>query len=460
MENISSEIQQIERELSMLPTGYLSRKVINGKERYYLQWNENGKIKSKYVKECDLSYVREQVNHRKELQVKLKDLRSSPEGINDNHLRRKAARNMLQITGEVMTGDFAVATVKNGIITEYDAYRIPLYLRRTKDVESWLASRAIDPHRTNSRLLKKVLRIRTTDDAQAALAVNAATITDNYWFRPEGSAAKYEDIRFKENYFSDLALRGDPDSFSKKPSRTPELTNVGSYEKCWKLIDGEWWMYKSGKSEEHFSELFICKLGEALGLDIAHYEMDNGYIRTKNFLTDTDLNFEPMSALTDDDDYTNCFEILSGFSEDIAKQYLMIVWFDTLCYNMDRHTANFGLLRNAHTGEIVSMAPNYDNNIALISRGYPSDISRTKDGLLRLFKEFLDECPKAKEMYRSIDIPVIKEKTIRQCLDDIPIKEDTEYIVSFILNGQSLIKGIIHSNDIEENSDESYGMTL
>lgn len=101
------------------------------------------------------------------------------------------------------------------------------------------------------------MRLRTTDDVQTALAVNAATVTDCYWFRPEGSAAVYEDIRFKENYFSELALRGDPDSFSNRPSRTPELTNTGSFEKCWKLINGEWWMYKSGNEKEYFSELFI-----------------------------------------------------------------------------------------------------------------------------------------------------------------------------------------------------------
>lgn len=460
MKDVAQEIQQTEKELSVLPVGYLSRKVINGKERFYLQWNENGKIKSKYVKENDLSDVKEQVERRKELQTKLKELRSSPEGIKNSNLRRKAARNMIHITGELMSGDDVVASVKNGEITDYDADRIPLYLKRTKDMETWLASRAIDPHRTNSRLLKKALRIRTTDDAQAALAVNAATITDNYWFRPEGSSAVYEDIRFKENYFSDLALRGDPDSFSKKPSRTPELTNVGSYEKCWKLIDGEWWMYKSGKSEEYFSELFICKLGETLNLDIAHYEMDNGYIRTKNFLSDTKLNFEPMSSLTDDDDYANCFEILSGFSEDIAKQYLMIVWFDTLCYNMDRHTANFGLLRNAQTGKIVSMAPNYDNNIALISRGYPADVTRKKDGLLRLFKEFVRDCPEVRELYRRMDIPEITEEIIRQCLDDVPIKENAEYITAFILNGQSQLREMLWTEDMEEDDGESFGMML
>ena len=68
-------------------------------------------------------------------------------------------------------------------------------------MQGWLAARAIDPHRTNSRLLKKALRLRTTDNVQTALAVNAATVTDRYWFKPEGSRAVYEDIRFKENYF-------------------------------------------------------------------------------------------------------------------------------------------------------------------------------------------------------------------------------------------------------------------
>lgn len=460
MENTSDKIMRIEKELSSLPIGYLSRKIINGKERFYLQWNENGKIKSKYIKESDLSAVREKVAYRKELQSQLKNLRSSPEGIQHNNLIRKVTRNINSITGKLMSGNHVVASVKNGDITDMDPNRIPLYLKRTNDIESWLASRAIDAHRTNSRLLKKALRIRTTDDAQVALAVNAATITDNFWFRPEGSTATFESIKFKENYFSDLALRGDPDSFSNRPSRTPELTNVGSFEKCWKLIDGKWWMYKNEKNEEYFSELFICKLGEALGLNIAHYEMDNGYIRTMNFMTDTDLNFEPMSALTDDDEYENCFEILCDISEDIAKQYLIIIWFDSICYNMDRHTANFGLLRDAQTGKIVSMAPNYDNNIALISRGYPGDVSRTKDGIIRLFKEFLDECPDAKEMYRSMDLPVITEEIIQKCLDEIPIKENDEYITSFILNGQSHLEEIIFSDDIEEDTDNSFDMTL
>ena len=126
----------------------------------------------------------------------------------------------------------------------------------------------------NSRLLKKALRLKAVDDVQTALAVNAATVTDRYWFRAENSSAVYDDIRFKENYFDQLALRGDPDSFSREPSRTPELTNTGSFEKCWKLIDGKWGMYKNCNENELFSEMFICLLGEKLGFNMAHYEID------------------------------------------------------------------------------------------------------------------------------------------------------------------------------------------
>lgn len=84
-----------------------------------------------------------------------------------------------------------------------------------------------DSHRANSRLLKKALRLAERDDISTVLSVNAVTITDNYWYRPEGSALAWEDVRFKENLFDRLALCGDPDSFSQRPSRTPELTNTG-----------------------------------------------------------------------------------------------------------------------------------------------------------------------------------------------------------------------------------------
>lgn len=461
MTDTAARIKEIEAELEGLPIGYISRKIINGKERFYLQWTENGKLKSKYIKSGEYDSIEAQVKKRKQLQEELKALKESPEGMREQNFKRKAARNMLSITGAIMSEDTVTATVKNGEITEYNEKLVPLYLKRTKDVEGWLASRAIDQHRTNSRLLKKALRLRTADDAQTALAVNAATVTDRYWFRPEGSTACYEDIRFKENYFDSLALRGDPDGFSHKPSRTPELTNTGSFEKCWRLIDGTWWMYKSGNQNEYFSELFICRLAEKLGFPVAHYEMDNGYIRTRDFTNGARLNFEPLSSLMDNnDDYSDCFAVVSERSKELTKQYLQIVWLDTVCYNMDRHTGNLGFLRDIKSGEIVSMAPNYDNNIALISRGYPKDASRKSDGLIRLFREFLSENNEARQMYTEISLPQITEEIIEECLNEVPIEADREYIKAFVLNGQAEIRDIIYSHDIIEDEGISHRLTL
>ena len=61
---------------------------------------------------------------------------------------------MLKITGTLMSEDRVIATVKDGEITDRNDALLPLYLRRTGDLEGWLSARAIDAHRTNSRLLK------------------------------------------------------------------------------------------------------------------------------------------------------------------------------------------------------------------------------------------------------------------------------------------------------------------
>lgn len=114
----------------------------------------------------------------------------------------------------------------------------PLYIQRTNNFVGWLLSRCINLHRTNSRLLRKALRLTNTNEVELVLKYNAAAITDSYWFKPENTDLKYDDVRFKENLFDTLALRGDPDGFSIPPQRTPELTNIGSFEKCWRLIDG------------------------------------------------------------------------------------------------------------------------------------------------------------------------------------------------------------------------------
>ncbi len=170
------------------------------------------------------------------------------------------------INGALMSADRKSAKIKDGAIDVLNEGLLPLYFKKYSNFESWLESRAIDRHRTNSRLLKKALRLGNYEDAALVLKVNAATITDTYWFRGKKTELNlsYKDIVYKENIFDKLALYGDFNGFELNYSRTPELTNIGSYEKCWRRIDNHWWMYKQGNDLERFSEMFAFKLVNAL----------------------------------------------------------------------------------------------------------------------------------------------------------------------------------------------------
>lgn len=358
---------------------------------------------------------------------------------------------MINISGQIMSADIPVVTIENGIVKDVNKELAPLYFLRSLDFTAWLESRAIDSHRTNSRLLKKALRLSNKDDANTVLAVNAVTITDNYWFKEEGSKLTWDDVRFKENYFDMLALRGDFESFNRPASRTPELTNIGSFEKCWRLIDGKWWLYKTGTDFEYFSEVFIARLAEKLNFPIAKYELSENYVRTLDFTNSNEFNFESAESLVGDDEFYGVnFNKFLSISKEIASDYLKMIYLDTVCYNVDRHTKNYGVLRDTKTGAIVSLAPNYDNNIALISRGYLATTDRSNDKLISFFLDLLNENDKAKELFCKLQIPTITEDMITQCISEVGIKVDKEIIIDFILNGQKILLKQVFGNDITE----------
>ena len=334
---------------------------------------------------------------------------------------------------EILSADTVVAVWNDGQLTVVNDALLPLYLKHISDAEKWLESRAIDSHRANSRLLKKALRLAEKDDVSTVVHVNGATITDNYWVRPVNSELTYADVKFDNDYFSNLALKGTYDSFNRaansKHSRTPELTNVGSFEKCWKLRDGKWWMYKKANHNEQFSELFIYELGKALGMNMAVYERGEGCVKSKDFTNAASINFEPASTfMGDNEEYPDVIKALKKLCPDAIPDYIRMIFFDTVTQNPDRHTNNFGLLRDVESGKLISLAPNFDNNMALIARGYPKNINASNDLLIKLFVEVIEEYPEYKKY-----IPEINEQNVRKVLSKLNMKVRTQVIVDIVV---------------------------
>ena len=341
---------------------------------------------------------------------------------------------------EILNGNTLVAIWDNNCLQVVDDTLLPIYLKRIDNAEMWLKSRAADNRRPNIRLLKKALRLAERDDISTVVHVNGATITDNYWVRPIGSTLTYDDVKFDNDFFSNLALKGTYDSFNKaamsKHSKTPELTNIGSFEKCWKLRDGEWWMYKKATHDELFSELFIYELGKALGMNMAHYERGDGVIKSLDFTDSAKVNFEPASTfMGDNEDYLAVVKTLEHICPEAIEDYVKMIFLDTITANPDRHTNNFGLLRDTKAGKFIGLAPNFDNNMALIARGYPTNKVSEKDILIVLFNELVAVYPQ----YRKL-IPEITEELLADILRKLNMKVRSKDIINLVMSRYNFIK--------------------
>ncbi len=430
--------KKIIEELSELPKGYISKKKIKGKTYFYLQYPENGKLHSKYIPSSQVDGLMVLLSQREALEKELGDIRDSGSSLSKPSDRAK------RFTGFLMVGDKVAAKFKEGMMTYIDENICPFYVKRTKNIERFLENRCLDLSRPNARVLLKFMGISNKNKAFVSLYSYGASISDNYWFKPSGSKKKYADVCFDNDLYSEIALNGGIPDFLKSGSLSPELTNIGSFEKCWKRMDDEWWMIKKGDEDQIFSELFSSKLASKLGIDTAEYEYYEGNIRTKNFASE--YNFEPMYSLCDDDeDYSRVYKTLKGFGDDIADSYIALLFFDCLVYNVDRHNNNYGLLRDKKTGKIVSLAPNFDNNLSLLAYNKTLDQDTKRDGLIKIFVDFIRKNPDALSAFKRVTIEKIDASDVANVISQIPIERDADKITRFIISRYEYLIGIKNS---------------
>lgn len=102
--------------------------------------------------------------------------------------------------------------------------------------------------------------------------------------------------------------------------------------------------------------------------------------------------------------------------------------------NPDRHTANFGLLRDNNTGKLIGFAPLFDHNMALIARGYPKSPTKN-DYLIRLFNDFISN----HSVYKK-QLPIITETLLQSVLKTVNMKVRGKEIVDLIMKRYALIQ--------------------
>ena len=118
-------------------------------------------------------------------------------------------------------------------------------------------------------------------------------------------------------------------------------------------------MYKKANHEEMFSELFIYRLGLELGFNMAEYKRGRDVVKTKDFTDNALVCFESAySFVGDNEDYIENLNMIKLICPDAAIDYVKMLFLDTICANPDRHTFNYGVLRNPDNGDVLGLAPN------------------------------------------------------------------------------------------------------
>ena len=99
--NLQNQIAELEAQIEALPKGSVAKKSVNGKMYYYHRYNENGKRTEKYIDFDSVDALREQIDERKTLELKLKELKKKV-GV---PVKKSQKKETLSFHTSILTGD-------------------------------------------------------------------------------------------------------------------------------------------------------------------------------------------------------------------------------------------------------------------------------------------------------------------------------------------------------------------
>lgn len=491
-----NQIAELTAKINGLPKGYISKKQINGKVYYYHQWSQSGVKHSKYLRDNEIEPLAEQIEQRKALQEKLRNLKAKSSAV----IKKRNEVNSLKCT--LMHKRVQVAELElddaTGFIqrigTVYAPDHLPIGIPIRKGVtdraalNEWWTDRSIPASRSGVREALETLKITSTK----ILLVRCwgLSLSDQYWIRPEDSDLTWDSVNFFENDFSDDI--GDVLFGAKKKTdgldfSSPDNTSDGNLKKRWKIINGKRCLIKGGSNpfrQQPFNEVIASEIMERLGIPHVPYTVmwNKGapYSVCEDFITE---NIELVPAWrilkTQKKDnstsvyqhFINCCNTL-GIKDAVPYLDRMIV-LDYIIANEDRHFNNFGVIRHAETLEWLGFAPIYDSGSSLGYDKMPAQMRSEKEVVCKPFKNHHSEQLKLVSDFSWIDFDslsdigelitdVLSADGAKDYMDENRIRtiagaaqRRIEQLSQFAISYTTL-REISTEDDVEENIAESY----
>ena len=313
--------------------------------------------------------------------------------------------------------------------------RAPFLIKNNR-FEDWKAIRTQDLNRPNSRALRRMLGLSTSNPQDVLPIIYYQSISDAYWLRKVGDSVCWGDIQFTDDRFYIITLTGkglldNLDIYKNKAS--PEHSNSGSFEKGWKYVPTQrtkWQLWKAGSSEAVWSEVFYSKLANKIfpGIAVNYWECD-GFSVCDSFIDREACEcLEPFYSYHSSHDDSE--KALSVLPETLHEDYRKMLFLDAIMYNWDRHEFNFGTV--CDTNSDIKLHPLYDFNLCLFNGATPG-VTRFEDTTIKMYNRIKNK------PY------VVKKEWITQAYDEVGffIDATVDQTLDFILKSVELVGGII-----------------
>jgi hypothetical protein len=209
------------------------------------------------------------------------------------------------------------------------------------------------------------------------------SLSDQYWFSPNGKGLKWEDVNFFQNDFSkdvgEILFGRELKNGEYISLMSPDNTSDGWLRKKWIAVGESRVLMKGGSGvfeQEPFNEVIASAIMKRLNVSHAEYmltfEGERPYSLCGNFVT-ADTELIPAYSVFDLRKKSNsdsvpahllrCCDALGipGVREAIDR----LLTVDYIIANEDRHFNNFGFIRDANTLEWKGAAPVFDSGTSL-----------------------------------------------------------------------------------------------
>ena len=337
------------------------------------------------------------------------------------------------ITGNVLRAD----------INEYGPYLGHADLEKMK---RWWTLRAVPASRN---IIKDILKKQNILTPTLYLAKNLGlSMTDTYWICPVDARLSWEDVNLRN--FKMLNYERIP--YHNASSYDPNASLGGQMEKYWDLTGEKPVLVKESYKyfgQQSLNEVFATLLHESQPGKVPYVSYwsrttaDRGVLALCEAFTSENVEFIPayevVGSRKKNADLLGSFIVVckeEGLSEDIVQRYMDYqILTDFIISNTDEHLQNFGILRDADTGKLLSPAPVFDSGNSMFFAEFAAKpwsrsrilemetsgiFKREEKGLARVvYKDMVDLscCPTKQEVaefYASSGVPEEKAAFIAE----------------------------------------------